>query len=337
MNKNYKHFASSLAIGIFAYLVASLVVSANTDINPIIPNSETIEGITTSSISNNLYSQDFSGMEPGTLPLGWSIESFSEHIWGWHESIDSGGDGIEDGIHGIRYFGSPPGTVSALGFIGTGARDGTNPGSWDVAAIVRFHHDLISAIVKVEVSYSAQQWWEGGGDGNGRDSALGFAYRINGADWQIVDDLNYVAPHRTTAGDAVSPPASEDRSVEISLFSLNPQVIELAWLYDGTQSGGVGGRQGLAVTDIEVVFSTADGVLPPIDPINPGPLDPNLPATWAGYPIDEDGDVDTGDFLGKLHVLLNPWVYHYESESWIYLSEDSILTSGAWLFLPNLK
>lgn len=273
--------------------------------------------ISLSNLSENTYTQNFSGMTPSSLPSGWSIESFSEHTWNWRGAIDNGSDGIS----GIRYFGSPPSTTVALGFIANGNWDGTTPGTWDIAAIAAFENDTDIVIGKIDVSYSAQQWWEGAGDGTGRDSSITLAYRVDGGDWEIFHELLYSAPFATTAGAAVTPPASSDRSIEISTSVPVGGNFELAWLYDGTRTGGVGGRQGIGFTDIVVTVAEADEVTDPVDPTE-----------WAGYEI-EDGWVDTEDFLGLLYVVHSPWIFSAESQSWVFIPEEAVQSSGAWMFV----
>ncbi len=61
-----------------------------------------------------------------------------------------------------------------------------------------------------------------------------------------------------------------------------------------------------------------------------------IPQTWAGFPLESDGvTVDTGDFLGVLHVGNTPWVYSYDLESWLHLPADHVGEAGAWIFLAG--
>lgn len=53
---------------------------------------------------------------------------------------------------------------------------------------------------------------------------------------------------------------------------------------------------------------------------------------WAGYTIDANGDVDTGDWLGWLNVNNDPWIYSYALENWLYLPEDNATDSGGWVY-----
>lgn len=56
---------------------------------------------------------------------------------------------------------------------------------------------------------------------------------------------------------------------------------------------------------------------------------------WAGYEIDADtGNVDTGAWLGVLHVSHAPFVYSYDLGSYLYIDEAAIHAgSGAWVYV----
>ena len=56
------------------------------------------------------------------------------------------------------------------------------------------------------------------------------------------------------------------------------------------------------------------------------------PTTWAGYDINPDGIVDTGDWMGFLYVLNAPYVYSYDLQNWIYLPEEMVTESGSWAY-----
>lgn len=53
--------------------------------------------------------------------------------------------------------------------------------------------------------------------------------------------------------------------------------------------------------------------------------------TWAGFPIDENGYVDTGSWLGILYVTEAPWVYSFDLENWMYIDPSGIDASGSWV------
>lgn len=55
--------------------------------------------------------------------------------------------------------------------------------------------------------------------------------------------------------------------------------------------------------------------------------------TWAGYPILDDGWVNTGEWLGWINVTHAPWVTIVNLDKYAYLPEESVGTSGAWMYL----
>lgn len=59
--------------------------------------------------------------------------------------------------------------------------------------------------------------------------------------------------------------------------------------------------------------------------------------TWAGYEVDADtGNVDTGAWLGVLHVTHAPFVYSFDLGSFLYIDETTISgDSGAWVYIPQ--
>lgn len=53
------------------------------------------------------------------------------------------------------------------------------------------------------------------------------------------------------------------------------------------------------------------------------------PIGWAGFPVDEDGWVDTGDFLGLIYVS-GDYVFSLSLNRWTYLPESLVISSGGW-------
>jgi hypothetical protein len=55
---------------------------------------------------------------------------------------------------------------------------------------------------------------------------------------------------------------------------------------------------------------------------------------WAGYVIDENGDVDTGAFMGWLNVdhAADNWIWSYDLGIWVYLKESDVAQDGAWAY-----
>ncbi len=56
---------------------------------------------------------------------------------------------------------------------------------------------------------------------------------------------------------------------------------------------------------------------------------------WDIYPKDEEGNVDTGEFLGWINVEEGDWIWSWRFHSWLYLPESFVEPSGAWSFLPR--
>jgi len=55
---------------------------------------------------------------------------------------------------------------------------------------------------------------------------------------------------------------------------------------------------------------------------------------YAGYPIvDEDGNVDTGSFIGWINVAEGNYIWSYGLNGWMYCDEDSITDSGGWMYV----
>lgn len=57
---------------------------------------------------------------------------------------------------------------------------------------------------------------------------------------------------------------------------------------------------------------------------------------WGGlFDVDEAGNVDTGNWMGILHVESDPWVWSYSLEDWIYLPEAHVGLDGAWGYVSK--
>jgi hypothetical protein len=97
----------------------------------------------------------------------------------------------------------------------------------------------------------------------------------------------------------------------------------------GTNSGT--NFVGSAATYIDAIYvnvGNADDLTDPTATVEP--------RTWAGYDVDANGWVDTGSYLGLLHVDYAPWVYSTTlGGTWFYLPEENVLSSGAWLWAPK--
>lgn len=57
--------------------------------------------------------------------------------------------------------------------------------------------------------------------------------------------------------------------------------------------------------------------------------------SWAGYPVDDAGRIETGEYFGSLYVLDAPWVWSYALDSWIYLPEEIFSAIGSWAYFVD--
>lgn len=56
-------------------------------------------------------------------------------------------------------------------------------------------------------------------------------------------------------------------------------------------------------------------------------------AMWADYSQNEDGFVDTGDWMGVINVSQGDWVYNFALGGFIFMPEDFVQQNGAWGFI----
>ena len=63
--------------------------------------------------------------------------------------------------------------------------------------------------------------------------------------------------------------------------------------------------------------------------------DPDNPGTWRGFPLQEEGMVDTGTSMGWLYVEMDPWVWVYKLSGWAYLDPGWPDGTGGWMYLPQ--
>ncbi len=54
-----------------------------------------------------------------------------------------------------------------------------------------------------------------------------------------------------------------------------------------------------------------------------------MAGVWNGYAVDEDGWVDTGDWIGWIYVAHAPWIWVEDLMGYVYLDESS------WMWLPR--
>lgn len=61
-------------------------------------------------------------------------------------------------------------------------------------------------------------------------------------------------------------------------------------------------------------------------------------STWGGFPLYPDGrSVDAAGFLGWLDIGLTPWNWSHRLGGWVYLPEEAVQPSGAWIYRPAIR
>ncbi|MEX0331707.1 MAG: family 16 glycosylhydrolase [Puniceicoccaceae bacterium] len=61
-------------------------------------------------------------------------------------------------------------------------------------------------------------------------------------------------------------------------------------------------------------------------------------AMWKGLPIDGFGNADTQSWLGWINVQLDPWIYSYSLNKYIYplaVEEEIFHTDSQWIYIPK--
>ncbi|NDV61480.1 hypothetical protein G0Q06_03350 [Puniceicoccales bacterium CK1056] len=59
------------------------------------------------------------------------------------------------------------------------------------------------------------------------------------------------------------------------------------------------------------------------------------PVLWAGYEVDDQGNVDTMGWIGTLNVALPDWTYSYSLDNWLYLPESYVTPQGSWMYVTK--
>jgi hypothetical protein len=73
-------------------------------------------------------------------------------------------------------------------------------------------------------------------------------------------------------------------------------------------------------------------------PINVDPIVVNPTPRWSDYPwFNEQGDVNTGNFLGWISVRPGDWLWSYSFSNWLYMPEPETDKAGAWGYLPRAQ
>lgn len=127
-------------------------------------------------------------------------------------------------------------------------------------------------------------------------------------------------------------------AVTFSVSASGAEPLSYQWFKDGSPINGATQAQltlsGVVVSDagqysVEVTnafgSATSESALLTVN----GSQEPD---TWAGYPIDEEGFVNTGDFIGWIYPS-GDYVFVYLLERYIFLPESYVGERGAWTFI----
>lgn len=56
------------------------------------------------------------------------------------------------------------------------------------------------------------------------------------------------------------------------------------------------------------------------------------PELWNGYEVDANGWANTGDWMGFVNVMEEPWIYVASLSAYVYLPSGAASASGAWIY-----
>jgi endonuclease/exonuclease/phosphatase family metal-dependent hydrolase len=235
------------------------------------------------SISGGAYSQNFNSLAISGTSNPWTDNST---LPGWYLSKTAGGAAVTTyradagtSIAGAIYsYGSGSSTERALGSIAS-----VTPGN--LAFGVRFTNDTPGTITNLLVTYTGEQWRNGGNDDV---NALAFSYRIgssltnsdaaNANAWTSFPALTFNSPTISTNASALDGNVSSNRQVftGVSLtVSIAPgQEMFLRWF----DANDLGNDYGLAVDDLTVTFNGITN--PPVAPVIT--LQPESQSVYAG-------------------------------------------------------
>lgn len=116
-------------------------------------------------------------------------------------------------------------------------------------------------------------------------------------------------------------PNSQDFSLSITYPDLavddSLQVIQIGFEITTRFAGGTMGTGTITFSNLEA-FVVGDE--------QPTP-------TWLGYPIDENGWANTGDFMGYVYAAAAPWVWNLNLQSWMFIPAEEAGEFGEWVFI----
>lgn len=115
----------------------------------------------------------------------------------------------------------------------------------------------------------------------------------------------------------------------IWLFRVNPGDVPINNFQVSLSRGNSDdGEKGIDPTYFDNIALDTTGQNLSEPPVEGGP-------TWAGYPVTEDGDANTGDWMGWVHVGFEPWILSYNLDQWMYIEEEAVSDDGSWIYIFN--
>lgn len=248
-------------------------------------------------LSGGTYNQNFDSLANSGTANTWTDNST---LPGWYASKSVSPNAVSlyragtgsDTAGAIYSFGSSGSTERALGSIASGT-----PGNFAYGA--RFLNDTGLEVTNIQVSYTGEQWRNGG---NATAHTLAFSYRIsnsaitdsdvlNTAFWTSVSALNFITPTVGTTPAALDGNSAANRTSLSALLNgviLFPdQELFIRW-FDPNDSGN---DHALAVDDLSVNFITIAPVTnaPSIPPQGQPQSRTNNAGTVATFTVNANG------------------------------------------------
>jgi len=211
------------------------------------------------------YSQDFNTLATSGTTNPWMDNSVLTGWYARHTNIVNycAGDGFSN-TGALYSFGTGTQTDRALGSLASGSTDIVYYG-------IRIRNNGTSAITSISVTYTLEQWRDGGGTGNTPDT-ISFQYKLNAdsisgnaslLNWIIIDTAEFLAPTvtTTTSGQSLNGNAAANKKTFMIVIPINIPVGEDIWLR-WVDRNHVGSDEGIGVDDFSVTATFDSGIKP---------------------------------------------------------------------------
>jgi len=245
--------------------------------------------------SGGAYIQNFDTLAQSGTANAWTDNTT---LPGWYAGQSAG---TFAGYNG----GTGSSTAGALYSLGSAAVPGdralgslASNGTGNFGYGVRFANDTAQTITNITVTYTGEQWRNGG---NTTPQTLSFSYRVsnspittpdapNTGSWTSVSALSFTSPIATSSGAALDGNVAANRhvfsSIELTGASVAPgQEIFLRWL----DLNDAGNDHGLAVDDLSVTFNSITSVTNPPQITTQPQSRTNNAGTVATFTVVADG------------------------------------------------